>query len=92
MDRETRDYICGIISGQCRINSIIIDCLDNAGLLSKGELAKSLSAHAEKSEKAPDSPKLKVRSDLIIMRHLAELLQGDSRPDLSLIIGGKPDK
>ena len=90
MDQFTWQIIAGVISGQNLINRQIILALDNADLVSKDDLAKEFRRVADEAETQPDAPDAP-RADLLMLRHLASLLEGRKPPDLRVIPGGKSD-
>ena len=90
MDQFTWQIIAGVISGQNLINRQIILALDNAGLVSKDGLAGEFRRATDKAETLPDAPDAP-RADLLMLRHLASLLEGRKPPDLTVIPGGKSD-
>ena len=90
MDQFTWQIIKSVISGQNLINRQIILALDNAGLVSKDDLAGEFRRAADEAETLPDAPDAP-RADLMMLRHLASLLEGRKPPDLTVIPGGKSD-
>ncbi len=90
MDQFTWQIIAGVISGQNLINRQIIRALDNADLVSKDDLAGEFRRAADEAETQPDAPDAP-RADLLMLRHLASLLEGRKPPDLRVIPGGKSD-
>ncbi len=90
MDQFTWQIIAGVMTAQNLINRQIIFALDNADLLSKDDLAGEFRRAADEAETRPDTPDVP-RADLMMLRHLASLLEGRKPPDLTVIPGGKSD-